>query len=129
MIICPYCKEEIESGSHFCDQCGKLMMYCMKCGHVGTGRRYSIGVSQQSVNKYENHSVEPDIAVLVRIADIFNTSVDFLIGRTAIRRAIEATHVYELNDEEKRLIDSFRALNPKQRKSVFFIMECYNDML
>ena len=39
MIICPYCKEEIESGSHFCDQCGKLMMYCMKCGHVGTGRR------------------------------------------------------------------------------------------
>lgn len=89
----------------------------------------SIGVSQQSVNKYENHSVEPDIAVLVRIADIFNTSVDFLIGRTAIRRAIEATHVYELNDEEKRLIDSFRALNPKQRKSVFFIMECYNDML
>lgn len=39
MIICPYCKEEIDSGSHYCDQCGKLMMYCDKCGHVGTGRR------------------------------------------------------------------------------------------
>lgn len=30
----------------------------------------SIGVSQQSVNKYENHNVEPDIAVLVQIAGI-----------------------------------------------------------
>ncbi|MBS7307219.1 MAG: helix-turn-helix transcriptional regulator [Eubacteriales bacterium] len=89
----------------------------------------SIGVSQQSVNKYENHNVEPDIAVLVQIAGIFNTSVDYLIGRTDIRRVIEATYAYDLNDEEKRLIDSFRALNSRQRKSVLLVMDCYNDKL
>ncbi|MGN0282182.1 MAG: FHA domain-containing protein [Prevotella sp.] len=42
MIICPFCKEEIDSGSHYCDQCGKMLMYCGKCGHVGTGRRCTL---------------------------------------------------------------------------------------
>ncbi|MDD6895801.1 MAG: FHA domain-containing protein [Prevotellaceae bacterium] len=42
MIICPNCKEEIDSGSHYCDQCGKMLMYCAKCGHVGTGRRCTL---------------------------------------------------------------------------------------
>ena len=38
------------------------------------------GVSQQSVNKYENHNIEPDIRTLTAFADFFHTSVDFLIG-------------------------------------------------
>ena len=29
----------------------------------------AIGVSQQSINKYENHNIEPDIETLKRIAD------------------------------------------------------------
>ena len=32
----------------------------------------SIGVSQQSINKYENHNIEPDIATLSSIADYFH---------------------------------------------------------
>ena len=33
-------------------------------------------VSQQSVNKYENHNVEPDIDTLIKIADFFEVSLD-----------------------------------------------------
>jgi len=39
MIICPTCKEEIDSDSHFCDQCGQVLLFCNQCGHVGIGRR------------------------------------------------------------------------------------------
>lgn len=39
MIICPTCREEIDEGSHFCDQCGQALLYCSNCGRVGTGRR------------------------------------------------------------------------------------------
>ena len=39
-----------------------------------------IGVSQQSVNKYENHSAEPDITTIIRLAEIFNTTTDYLLG-------------------------------------------------
>lgn len=41
-----------------------------------------LGITQQAVYKYENLSVEPDIATLIRMADIFGVSVDYLIGRT-----------------------------------------------
>jgi hypothetical protein len=39
MIICPNCKEEIDDGSHYCDQCGQALLYCNRCGRVGMGRR------------------------------------------------------------------------------------------
>lgn len=42
----------------------------------------AVGTSQQSINKYENHGVEPDIATLIRLADFFDTSTDYLIDRT-----------------------------------------------
>ncbi len=35
----------------------------------------AIGVSQQSLNKYDKHIIERDIETLIRIADYFNTSV------------------------------------------------------
>jgi hypothetical protein len=38
MIICPSCKEEIESDSRYCDQCGIHLFYCSSCGRVGMGR-------------------------------------------------------------------------------------------
>ena len=58
-----------------------------------------IGVSQQSINKYENHGVEPDIATLIAIANYFSTSVDYLIGNTDIERKLENVQKYDLNDE------------------------------
>lgn len=41
-----------------------------------------IGTSQQSVNKYENHSIEPDIQTLKKLADFFGITIDYLVGHT-----------------------------------------------
>ena len=89
----------------------------------------AIGVSQQSINKYENHNIEPDIGTLIRIADYFNTSVDYLVGHTDIRRKIEAVHSYELNIRESTMLDGYRKLTDKQRQSIDLVMELYNDRL
>lgn len=40
-----------------------------------------LGITQQAVYKYESSSVEPDIQTLIYIADVFDVSVDYLIGR------------------------------------------------
>ena len=50
MIICPFCKEEIEDRSYYCDQCGQALSYCTSCGHVGTGRlcTYCGGIMQSA---------------------------------------------------------------------------------
>ena len=36
---CPKCQAEIESDSHFCDQCGAELFVCPKCGTLGKGKR------------------------------------------------------------------------------------------
>ena len=87
----------------------------------------AIGVSQQSVNKYENHNIEPDIETLIRIADFFETSVDYLIGHTSVRRRIEEVHVYELNDRESKVMEQYRNLTAKQKSCVDVVMKSYSE--
>ena len=84
-----------------------------------------IGTSQQSINKYENHNVEPDIDTLIAFADFFNTSVDYLIGNTDINRKIEPVHQYCLNDEEMSLIDGFRNLTIGEKDSISAVVNNY----
>ena len=85
----------------------------------------AIGVSQQSINKYENHNIEPDIETMIRIADHFDTSVDYLIGHSAVRRKIEFVQATDLNAEELALIQAYRSLPAKQRKCVRLLVDSY----
>ena len=41
-----------------------------------------LNLSRSSVKGYENDGVEPSLSVLVKLADIFNVSLDYLLGRT-----------------------------------------------
>lgn len=83
----------------------------------------AIGMSQQSINQYENHDTEPDIMTLRKLADYFETSVDYLIGHTDIRNHIEPTSAYHLNADEGEVIDKYRALTPKERACVAQVID------
>jgi transcriptional regulator with XRE-family HTH domain len=39
-------------------------------------------IAQPSYIRYENGSAEPNLEMLVKIADYFDISVDYLLGRT-----------------------------------------------
>ena len=41
-----------------------------------------LNMSQNTISRYENGEREPGIAELIRIADYFHVSIDFLVGRT-----------------------------------------------
>lgn len=84
-----------------------------------------IGVSQQSINKYENHAVEPDIHTLMVLADFFHTSVDYLVGHTDADHVIEPVFPFELNQEEIGIINNYRHLSEKEKKSIQMVMENY----
>lgn len=87
----------------------------------------AIGISQQSINKYENHNIEPDICTLIAIANYFQTSVDYLIGHTSIRHIIEPVHPFELNLEEEALLQDWRKMNKKEKQSILAIIENYTQ--
>ena len=85
----------------------------------------AIGLTQQSINKYENHKIEPDIATLMLIADFFHTSVDFLIGHTEAQAEHEGVPVFKLNADEIRLVNQYRQLSLKEKDSIHLVMENY----
>lgn len=42
----------------------------------------AMGLSQQSINKYETGKTQPDFQMLMSLAEFFHTSIDYLIGYT-----------------------------------------------
>lgn len=59
MINCAYCKSDIEPDSLFCDQCGKEVLICPKCGKTGKGKNCVYdGAKLISVEK-KNDGSEP----------------------------------------------------------------------
>lgn len=84
-----------------------------------------LGISQQSINKYENHKIEPDISTLITIANYFNTSVDYLIGNTEINHIIENIEPHDLNKDESEVIYQYRKLSPLEKESIKMIISNY----
>lgn len=41
-----------------------------------------LSMNQNSISRYENGQREADYATLIRIADYFDVSIDYLLGRT-----------------------------------------------
>ena len=48
-----------------------------------------LNMNQNSISRYENGEREADYATLIKFADYFNVSLDYLLGRTDIRNIAE----------------------------------------
>lgn len=72
-----------------------------------------LNTSQQNIFKYEKTACEPDISTLIRIAEIFNVTVDYLIGNSEIREKDVKLNAVMLTDEEKLHINLWRKLPQK----------------
>lgn len=84
-----------------------------------------IGTSQQSINKYENHNIEPDIATLAMLADYFGTTVDLLIGHTPCPAQCDPLEELDLAKEELALVRDFRRLSAEEKKSIQLVVQNY----
>ena len=77
-----------------------------------------IGVSQQTLQKYETQKHEPDIESLKRIADIFDVTVDYLVGHTATGEDPN----YGISESEFLIIENFRKLDKDTRDDIEHII-------
>ena len=82
-----------------------------------------INVSQQSINKYENHEVEPTLETLCVLADYFNTTIDFLADRTNIESSANNSSI-NLNQDESVYIKNYRKLSSKDKKTIHTLISC-----
>lgn len=75
----------------------------------------AVGVSQQSINRYENQQVEPDIHTLTQFADYFGVSLDDLLGHPSPG----------LTEEEQRVLQDYRRLSRREKDSIRLVMQNY----
>lgn len=41
-----------------------------------------LGINQNNISRYETHERKVDYLTLIKLADFFNVSIDYLLGRT-----------------------------------------------
>lgn len=51
------------------------------CGYTQRQIAEKLGISQPSYIRYENGSSEPTLENLIKLADLFDVSADYLLGR------------------------------------------------
>lgn len=54
--------------------------------------------TQQKISNYEKDVVEPDCETLVKLANYFNTTTDYILGRTNLRYTAEINTACHPND-------------------------------
>lgn len=81
-------------------------------------------LSQQSIHKYENGLAEPDFSTLVKFADFFHTSIDYLIGyQNADDQHMSIVTVTPENIQEAHHLALYRKLSPNIKKHLDEMLE------
>lgn len=73
-----------------------------------------VGVSQKSIQKYETTKYEPDIKTLMRLADVFEVSVDYLVGHQPLGEDPR----FPITNNEFLFIEQFRGFDAKTKAFV-----------
>lgn len=79
-------------------------------------------IDRSTYTKYETKSISPDQIGLLRIAEIFGVTVDYLLGRSEDSTptlAVESNNEQIcLDEQEKLLLQTFRRLSPEKRQTL-----------
>jgi len=65
-----------------------------------------LNTTQTTYSKYELEMHEPNIDTLIKLANFYNVTIDYLIGRE------NANDVGYLSDAERELLNNFKKLKP-----------------
>ena len=68
------------------------------------------GIDQRTLSNYETGKTNPDSFALIRLADFFNVSIDYLLGRTNLRKDTADDVLRELQAARSMLDDAMSAL-------------------
>lgn len=59
----------------------------VKQGYTQVSLAQKLSVTKQAVSNWENGNIQPSIDMLVRLADLFSVTTDYLLGREYTLRA------------------------------------------
>ncbi len=71
-----------------------------------------LGITRFTYSNYEREKTQPDIKLLVNLADFYHVTLDYLVGRDF------ANDIGYLNDQDRELIGYFKQLNSFNREVI-----------
>lgn len=83
-----------------------------------------LSCTQQTIGSYENGRTQPDIDTLLKLATIFNTSVDYLIGYTDIKTPYMKAEI-EPSEYKDAFVEGFDQLPDEMKKGIIDIIRIY----
>ncbi len=81
-----------------------------------------LSIVQQKYQQYESGKYQPDNEMLLKIANYFNVSVDYLLGRTEDRQEVTVKEK-SLSNNEQALLDLFNKVPIDQQALVLSMIE------
>ena len=61
------------------------------------------GIDQKTLSNYETGKTQPDMSALIRLADFFHVSIDYLVGRSDLSIENRADLINELQKVQNEL--------------------------
>lgn len=77
-----------------------------------------VNVTQDSISLWEMNKRVPDTQYIILLADYFNVTVDYILGRSDDFGNVVVSENNEITPEEKELLTLFRSLPNIRRKTV-----------
>lgn len=87
-------------------------------GLTQAGVASGIQTSQRNIGRWESGLVSPNVDFVTRLADFFQVSTDYLLGRTNEPNMIDSPK-FSLSPEDLQLIQDYHALSDQTRQIVF----------
>ncbi len=85
-----------------------------------------LNLSQQTISLYESEKREPDYATLKKIADFFDVSTDYLLGRASAKEfSNEKIKVSEKSNKYDNILEEIHSLSPESQEELKKLIELY----
>lgn len=86
-----------------------------------------LGFSAQSLGYYENWVNKPDPETLIRLADFYEVSIDYLLCREDEYGTISTGDTEKYTTDELQLIDTYRGLSSPMKELALKTLRAWKD--
>ena len=83
----------------------------------------SVGTSQRNIGRWENGENEPTYSQLVKIADYFGVTIDYLVGREDDFGVVKIENAPQIAKDEKEMLAVYKSLSQEDKQKVLSIIK------
>ena len=77
-----------------------------------------LNVGQSTISGWENGTFEPDQKTLCKIAEIFNVSIDYLVGNSDTKKPLTSEDMSGLTDKQIKILQMMEKMTPEQQDEI-----------